>query len=227
MERRAWLGSVLTTITFFAANNLTLGVSGRFWSAGVAQTVKAVDGLTATTEVAASKVGHTLVMVLGEHATFVRKKSASSMKSDDDGRGAAAQVYRTGTICAAANSGNKQVADRTRVAQTSRRAVQPVNLVRCEDKGATSETAFRADLTGAVQRGSIFVRFNVKAAAIMAKAGYPTVDLHSAVTGKCGAVPQASCFNMIVRLLLPALRRVAGCRAATGLRQAPSSLHII
>ena len=36
---------------------------------------------------------------------------------------------------------------------------------------------------------------NVQAKAIMAKHGVATVDLHQAVTTKCGAVPQASCFG--------------------------------
>ena len=40
------------------------------------------------------------------------------------------------------------------------------------------------------------VELNKQAAAIMAKNSVPTVDLHGAITGRCGAVPQASCFNM-------------------------------
>ena len=36
---------------------------------------------------------------------------------------------------------------------------------------------------------------NVQARAIMARHGVATVDLHGAVTAKCGAVPQAACFG--------------------------------
>ena len=36
---------------------------------------------------------------------------------------------------------------------------------------------------------------NAQAAAIMAQQGIPTVDLYSAITTKCGAVPQAECFG--------------------------------
>jgi hypothetical protein len=36
---------------------------------------------------------------------------------------------------------------------------------------------------------------NADAAAIMAKYGIDTVDMHTAITDKCGPVPQASCFN--------------------------------
>ena len=36
---------------------------------------------------------------------------------------------------------------------------------------------------------------NVQAKTIMAKHGVKTVDLHQAVTTKCGAAPQASCFG--------------------------------
>eukprot|EP01046_Picozoa_sp_COSAG06_P043627 COSAG06_NODE_5746_length_3294_cov_21.607512_2_plen_287_part_00 len=40
------------------------------------------------------------------------------------------------------------------------------------------------------------VELNKQAAAIMAKHSIPTVNLHDAITGKCGGVPQAACFNM-------------------------------
>ena len=40
------------------------------------------------------------------------------------------------------------------------------------------------------------VKLNAQAAAIMAKAKVPTISLHDAITGKCGPVPQKSCFNM-------------------------------
>ena len=46
-----------------------------------------------------------------------------------------------------------------------------------------------------VATNSIVVGLNKKAAAIMASAGVPTVDLHRAITEKCGPVPTASCFN--------------------------------
>lgn len=36
---------------------------------------------------------------------------------------------------------------------------------------------------------------NNAAAAIMAAAGVPTVNLHDAIVAKCGPVPQASCFG--------------------------------
>ena len=36
---------------------------------------------------------------------------------------------------------------------------------------------------------------NAQAVAIMAEAKIPTVDLYAAITGKCGAVPQAECFG--------------------------------
>ena len=35
-----------------------------------------------------------------------------------------------------------------------------------------------------------------QAAAIMAEHAVPTVDLHAAITGKCGRAPVSSCFNM-------------------------------
>ena len=34
------------------------------------------------------------------------------------------------------------------------------------------------------------VQLNTQAAAVMAKAGVPTISLHDAITGECGAVPQ-------------------------------------
>ena len=37
---------------------------------------------------------------------------------------------------------------------------------------------------------------NSAAAAAMRTAGVPTVDLHAAIVGKCGAVPQSSCFGI-------------------------------
>ena len=43
---------------------------------------------------------------------------------------------------------------------------------------------------------STVVELNKQAAAIMATHSVSTVDLHGAITGKCGSVPQASCFNM-------------------------------
>ena len=43
---------------------------------------------------------------------------------------------------------------------------------------------------------TIVVELNKQAAAIMAEHDVPTVDLHSAITGKCGVVPQKTCFNM-------------------------------
>jgi hypothetical protein len=43
---------------------------------------------------------------------------------------------------------------------------------------------------------TISQELNPAAAAIMEEAGIKTVDLYEAVTGKCGAVPQASCFNL-------------------------------
>lgn len=42
---------------------------------------------------------------------------------------------------------------------------------------------------------AIQVGLNKQAAAIMAEAGIPTVDLYKAITGKCGPVPQAECFG--------------------------------
>ena len=42
---------------------------------------------------------------------------------------------------------------------------------------------------------AIQVDLNGQAQAIMQAAGIPTVDLHAAVVGKCGAVPQPSCFG--------------------------------
>ena len=41
----------------------------------------------------------------------------------------------------------------------------------------------------------VVVANNRLAAAIMARRGIPTVDMHAAITGKCGPVPQASCFG--------------------------------
>lgn len=42
---------------------------------------------------------------------------------------------------------------------------------------------------------AVVVKLNAAAAAIMKKHGVATVSLHDAITGKCGAVPQKSCFN--------------------------------
>jgi len=42
---------------------------------------------------------------------------------------------------------------------------------------------------------AIQVGLNTQAAAIMKDAGIPTVDLYAAIVGKCGKVPQASCFG--------------------------------
>jgi hypothetical protein len=43
---------------------------------------------------------------------------------------------------------------------------------------------------------SISQELNPAAAAIMGEVGITTVDLYEAVTGRCGAVPQAACFNL-------------------------------
>ena len=42
----------------------------------------------------------------------------------------------------------------------------------------------------------VVVGLNKEAVAVMAQHGVPTVSLHDAIVGKCGAVPQQSCFNM-------------------------------
>lgn len=41
----------------------------------------------------------------------------------------------------------------------------------------------------------IQVKLNTQAVAIMSRNGIPTIDLYKAITGECGAVPQAQCFN--------------------------------
>lgn len=42
---------------------------------------------------------------------------------------------------------------------------------------------------------NIQVELNTQAATLMAAEGIPTVDLHSAITTKCGPVPTAACFG--------------------------------
>eukprot|EP00040_Diaphanoeca_grandis_P023947 m.130961 g.130961 ORF g.130961 m.130961 type:complete len:471 (-) comp29514_c0_seq3:124-1536(-) len=44
---------------------------------------------------------------------------------------------------------------------------------------------------------AIQVELNTQAKIIMDKAGIPTVDLYAVITGKCGKVPQASCFGAV------------------------------
>lgn len=58
----------LTAITFFAANKLTLSLSGTFWAKPVAQTITAVDGTTKKTTV--STGGVFLPVQIGEYVRF-------------------------------------------------------------------------------------------------------------------------------------------------------------
>lgn len=58
----------LTAVTFFAANNATLSLSGTFWASPVVQTVTAADGTKKTTTV--SKGGVWLPMQIGEYVRF-------------------------------------------------------------------------------------------------------------------------------------------------------------
>lgn len=53
----------------------------------------------------------------------------------------------------------------------------------------TSPMICKADQDAALQY------MNSQAAAIMAKHGIETVDLHAAIVGKCGPAPQAECFG--------------------------------
>lgn len=60
--------SVGTAVTFFAANNLTLDLSGTFWAKPVAQTVTALNGTKTTTNVTSG--GINLGLTLGETVLF-------------------------------------------------------------------------------------------------------------------------------------------------------------
>ena len=65
----------LTALSFFAANNITLDLSGTFWAESVAQTVTAVDGTKSKTSVTAGGVH--LPLMLGETVLFERSHKSS------------------------------------------------------------------------------------------------------------------------------------------------------
>eukprot|EP00035_Acanthoeca_spectabilis_P017692 m.372006 g.372006 ORF g.372006 m.372006 type:complete len:394 (-) comp16686_c1_seq14:4568-5749(-) len=64
-----------------------------------------------------------------------------------------------------------------------------------KDTGAKLLFAITSPMLANVQADNDVLELNRRAAAIMADAGVPTVNLHSAVVGKCGAAPQPTCFN--------------------------------
>jgi hypothetical protein len=49
-------------------------------------------------------------------------------------------------------------------------------------------------MCSAVQDGCV-VNLNNQAAAIMAKHGIPTINLHDAIVGQCGPAPNSTCFG--------------------------------
>ena len=76
------------------------------------------------------------------------------------------------------------------------------------------------------------LRNNAAAAAIMAEHGVPTVDLHAAIVGQCGAPPNPTCFNhsqcfcphcpgvgyqfLAEHVLVPAIRKLLPARREEG-----------
>jgi hypothetical protein len=62
----------LSSITFFAANRLTLALAGEFWQhrTGVTQTIVAVNGTRVTLVVPASVGGVLLQLEIGQYAEF-------------------------------------------------------------------------------------------------------------------------------------------------------------
>ena len=62
--------------------------------------------------------------------------------------------------------------------------------------GAKLLFAITSPMMAKQQADNDVVELNVRAATVMEKAQVPTVDLHAAVVGKCGPVPQATCFGL-------------------------------
>lgn len=63
-------------------------------------------------------------------------------------------------------------------------------------KGARLLFAITSPMICQAQADHDVMWLNAQAAAIMQKHGVATVDLHAAVTGKCGAAPQVSCLGV-------------------------------
>ena len=79
---------------------------------------------------------------------------------------------------------------------------------------------------------AVVTRNNAAAAAIMAEHGVPTVDLHAAIVGQCGAPPNPTCFNhsqcfcphcpgvgyqfLAEHVLVPAIRKLLPARREEG-----------
>ena len=81
----------LTSITFFAANNLTLVLAGNFWRRAITQTIVDLNGTTSTSVVPASAGGVTLQAQLGQHVRFSVASGAVAAKSDDETLGSPRQ----------------------------------------------------------------------------------------------------------------------------------------
>jgi len=64
-----------------------------------------------------------------------------------------------------------------------------------KDTGTKLLFGITSPMLASTQADADVQELNRRAVGIMAEAGVPTIDLHAAVVGKCGAAPTTSCFN--------------------------------